>query len=214
MRAPRSHPWPFLIALWALSGCAADRLPALHDLKDPITLRPDEGILVVEVDSNRALTRLGIEALGRLRTRTFISDLAAGRRAKLLVLPAGRYRWSRVEMQGVTYGRRHYPATWILENEEPHWEFEVAAGVVNYPGVLVLVRNGDDTLRAYTLNRSGQLVETLAEQESGLMSAFPIVYSGRGRDDFLEFYSKRIANGGGPASGKESPVDAAGPDAR
>ena len=44
----------------------------------------------------------------------------------------------------------------------------------------------------YTLNRSAQLVQTIREIGGGLLADRPIVYTGRGRDDFLEFYASRI----------------------
>lgn len=148
---------------------------------------------MVDVDASETVLRLMIEPTGRFSSSVSLTNLAGGRRARLLVLPAGTYRWSEIDMTGnLTVNRRPYPMTWIADAHDEHWRFEVRPGVVNYPGMLVLSRVEVTGLRMYTLNRSAQLVQTIREIGGGLLADRPIVYTGRGRDDFLEFYASRI----------------------
>lgn len=184
--------WVVALAI-VLSGCGTSVPPTLHGLDKAITLEPEQGILVVEVDASETVMRLLIEPTGRLSSSVSLTNLAEGRRARLLVLPAGTYRWREIDMAGnVTINGRAYPMTWVADSDEEHWQFEVRAGIVNYPGVLVLTRVGSRGLRMYTLNRSAQLVQTIREAGGTLLADRPIVYSGRGRDDFLEFYASRM----------------------
>ena len=188
-----------LASIVLVSGCATRVPPTLHPLDQKLPLEPEQGILVVEVEASETVLRLLIEPASRLSGSVSLTNLAAGRRAKLLVLPAGTYRWTEIDLQGyITVNDRTYPMTWVTDDDDAHWQFEVRPGVVNYPGLLVLSRVGPRGLRMYTLNRSAQLVQTLREAGSGLLTERPIVYSGRGRDDFLEFYAAQIREEGSP----------------
>ena len=179
----------------ALVGCSTPYAPVLLPLSQKIALEPNQGILVVEVEASEAVSRVAIEPTDQLAPTITLKDFAAGRYAKLLVLPAGSYRWSEVAMDmNMTLNGRPMIAAWRLAASEDHWRFVVHAGVVNYPGLLVLDRIDGSHLRMYTLNRSAQLLESIRGEGMGLLEDHPIVYSGRGRDDFLEFYTSKAAS--------------------
>lgn len=188
-------------------GCATSVPPRLLDLDQPISLDPGQGILVVEVDASEPVLRLLIESHERFASSVTLENLAAGRRAKLLVLPAGRYRWREVDMKGdVKINGRTYPVTWRIDAADEHWQFDVRAGAVNYPGLVYLHRVDRLGLRMYTLNRSAQLVQTIRESRDALLVEHPIVYSGRGRDDFLEFYASKSGHAAGSKQERDEPA--------
>ncbi len=190
-----------------LVGCATSAPQKLFDLDQPITLEPGQGILVVEIDASEPVLRLLIEPHGRFASSVTLENLAAGRRAKLLVLPAGRYRWREVDLKGdVTLNGRTYPVTWRIEPADEHWQFEVRAGAVNYPGLVYLQRVNRLGLRMYTLNRSAQLVQTIRASRDALLAEHPIVYSGRGRDDFLEYYASKSGRTTGSKQERDEPA--------
>lgn len=178
-----------------IAGCSTSSPPILLALDQTIRLEPDQGILIVEVDASEAVQRLVLQPTDRFASTIDLEDLAPGRRARLLVLPGGLYRWSEIDMKGgEAVDGRQYPTTWRIDSTDDHWHFSVRPGVVNYPGMLVLERVGPVHMRMYTLNRSAQLIESVGGQGGRLVSDYPIAYSGRGRDDFLEFYASKLAS--------------------
>ena len=183
-----------VFALLLLAGCAGSVPPKLIELDQPIALQPEEGVLVVEIDAQEPVLRVLIEPVGRFASSVTLANLSAGRHAHLLVLPAGRYRWREFDLKGtVVVNGRPYPKTWRMEPDDPHWQFDVRAGAINYPGLVYLERLYQSVLRTYTMNRSAQLVQTIGARRRALLTDFPLVYTGRGRDEFLEFYSSKLA---------------------
>lgn len=180
-------------ALLVVSGCARWTVGELRRLDQTIELREGQGILVVETESNDRIHRLTIESTDGRGGRFELRGIGTDRRLGLLVIPAGDYRWSQIELPGVDYRGRHYPYVWALGEEEGHWRFSVRPGAINYPGLLVLNRQGKGWLAAFTMNRSGQLVEQLRSRAPALLFEYPLTYSGRMRDDFLEYYSEKFA---------------------
>ena len=186
---------PVLIALslelLLLPGYRTTSTPQLKSIDTMISLDPGDGVLVLETVSNTKMHRLVIESINR-NHKINLRDLPKGRRTHLITLPDGDYRWAVVELPGETYRRRHYPYIWELDRDHPHWRFTVTAGFVNYPGTLFLTRFGKNTLSAYTLNRSGEFAARLHEHGRWMIGAFGLTYSGRIRDDFLNFYTERL----------------------
>ncbi len=183
------------VALLLLTGCAGSVPPKLIGLDQPIALEPGEGALVVELDAREPVLRVLIEPVGRFASSVTLENLPAGRHAHLLVLPAGRYRWREFDMKGtVVVNGRPYPKTWRMEPDDEHWQFDVRPGAVNYPGLVFLERLHQSILRTYTMNRSAQLVQTIGARRRALLIEYPFVYTGRGRDDFLEIHSSRLAS--------------------
>jgi hypothetical protein len=150
------------------------------------------GILIAEVESNTLINRLGIEPVEGGGRRFFLESLPRGRRYQVLQLPAGRYRWERLEVLQRPNDRRTRSIRWDLSDDREDLEFDVYAGKVNYPGILVLTRK-HVWMTSFTINRSGELARQLLSGPKWLLTDYPVVYSGRRRDDFLEYYSRRVA---------------------
>lgn len=189
----RSIEISLLLMLLVAMGCAPNLVGELRPSEYAFDLSEDEGILVVETDSNTPIHQLVFEHDGRSGRDVHLRQIEKGRRINFLVLSAGRYRWSRIELLGSTFRGVHYPYVWELDDESDHWRFSVEPGVINYPGVIVVDSERVGWLSAYTENRSGRFVEYLWQDADFLLDDFRLVYSGRVRDDFLEFYSSRLA---------------------
>lgn len=174
-----------------LAGCTA--IPAVLPLETPASIEPDQGFLLVDVDANAAIHRVAFQPADRSWPRFFLENLPKGRSTRLIRVPAGEYRWGRVEIMGYTYYKRERPYIWEIDSSEDQWRFEVVAGTVSYPGVLVLSRQ-KRWLTSFTLNRSGEMAERLLRDGDWLLTQQPVVYTGRRRDDFLEYYSGKIAD--------------------
>lgn len=184
-----------VLVIATVAGCAGiEPIEPIRpvDMERPLELLPGEGFALLEIDSNTPVRRLVLGYEGQTRGRFEILDLAPGRQTLLFRIPAGTYRWHRIETPGVMYRGRDHPFWWDLDPEVDHWRFEVEPGKANYPGILVLLRN-DRWLTTFTLNRSGELAQRLLRSAEWLLLDQPIVYTGRRRDDFLEHYSTRLS---------------------
>lgn len=207
-RSPLFGSLLMLVLLASSSGCVTAITVEPIPLDHPVPLAEGEGFLLVEVDSDSPVHTLVIDSADGRSLRVRLSELAKGRRTLLVRAPAGRYRWSRVEIMGYTYRSRRYPFFWDFDPEEDRWQFDVEAGKTNYPGALALrskqVGARNRWLSAFTLNRSGEMAARLVGRSGGwLISRHPATYTGAWRDDFLEFYSSRLADRSPPATESE-----------
>lgn len=181
-----------LLVLALASSVACRTLEARPiPLEQPALLEPGHGFLLVEIEVNNRVLELSLDRVEGGSERILFGDLPKGRRTMLLQVQAGEYRWNRVELPGQVYRGREYPYVWSFDHDRQHFRFRVEAGKVNYPGILVLSQKGR-WLSMFTLNRSGQLAERLLESADWLLLRYPVVYTGRRRDDFLAYYSGRL----------------------
>lgn len=177
-----------------LSGCTTAPPPKLLTLDQAPNVAEDHGILVIEHEASEQVQRLEIKPTGRSGSMVNLRGLPPGRHVQIIVLPAGSYRWSEIDMKGnVTVNGREYPMTWRIARSDSEMRFSVRAGVVNYPGVLVLKRVSGNMMQIFTINRSAQFIEALRTRGRELLDNRVVVYSGRGRDDFLEYYTTQLS---------------------
>jgi hypothetical protein len=186
-----------LFALLLAMGCASARLIAADG---PLVLKPNQGILVVHVDSDFPIRRLRFDSV-----ITAASDLGTGEYVALAVVPAGDYHWTTIEVpisDGVYFYR-------FRMRRDSNWNFKVEAGRINYPGQIIvrgsarsLFRN--KSLHAWTENRSALALEQLRLTYPTLISQYPLTNGRSERDDFLEHY-QRIAPFISPKTPKASP---------
>ena len=177
---------PLLVLLVAL-GCANARLiSADRTLK----LRPNQGILVVPVDSDFPIRKL------RFGTHYDVAtSISAGEYLVMAVVPAGNYHWTRIEVPG-GYGRYFR----FRIKPEAEWSFVVRPGVINYPGQ-IFVEGSEDSLKTrglmytWTENRSAVILEKLRETYPKLLAQHPLEYARTERDDYLEVYQGLVPFG-------------------
>jgi hypothetical protein len=208
-RRPAGGGGAFLAALLAgASACAGAPLPPVAP-GAPLELSADEGLLVVQIDTEVPLARVWLD-------RAVASGaVPSGRHVWLVRLPSGRYRFSRV-----AFGSRAGDAqTYRFEPGDPDVRFDLEAGKINYPGELVIrahavARSARGGSRSGT--HSALAVRELRKVAAELLAAFPLRHAGPSRDGFLEHYSRerervrRAAGTGGAAGVRPDPAPDAG----
>ena len=165
------------LALLCLAANASASIRLVREGETP-TLRPDEGLLLVDVDSTTPIYAVRIVQAGSDWGKETISDLPKGKTSRLFVATAGTYHWSRLER---TAGWAYYDL-----HDKPDFQFEVMPGVINYPGDLVY-RPGVRT-HLHAPNRSLVGIDWLRAHAPGVYARYAFVYSGHYPDPFPEFY--------------------------
>jgi len=189
-------PLSALLLICSLLGCLTgpnsmlSRDASLLPLDEPVELAPGEGLLLFEMETNEVMPELTMSSIDGGYTTLVIRDLQPGRRTHIMRVPAGRYAWRRLEIMGYEVGGKMYPYFLDLDRDDEDFHFDVKEGVANYPGLLVVSRK-DRWITRFTINRSGQLARRVVDESRWMIEQYPLHYTGRRRDDFLEYYSER-----------------------
>jgi hypothetical protein len=189
--------------LVGILGCAASLIVPI-DAAGPIELAPNEGLLIVHIDTEVALERLV------LNNRSVARSLAEGRHVWMVRVPVGSYSWKRIEI-----GRQlRYREKYRLEPDE-EMSFEVEAGKINYPGELVVRWSPlSSWLNAILIvrnrNHSAMAVRDLRGSHDALLSSLPLHYAGSSGDGFLEYYMKKRYQSTAESNGDAHRDDRAG----
>jgi hypothetical protein len=170
----------------AIGGCIVNAKPL--PLGGPHEVGPDEGLLLLETESNSEIEELTLAALDAFGSRQHFTNLPPGRKYHLFALPEGEYRWHRLQLpSNIVFNRRTIPIRWDLGSLEDT-QISVRAGYLNYSGAFYLHRWSPTSLSFRSLNRSGEALVWLKSKFPRLISDYPTRYGGPGRDDFLDFY--------------------------
>jgi dipeptidyl aminopeptidase/acylaminoacyl peptidase len=156
-------------------------------------LDADEGLLLVSVDTEQPLEAVYMKQEGALLKSRVLRKAAAGRASTLVRVAAGRYGWSTLRVGD--WARSGYWADFNLD-DDPESYFDVRAGVVNYPGDLVV--KSIDGRHAYiqSMNHGLLAIDWLDSNYPGLLEKRELVYSGHYADPFPAFYLKARKAGG------------------
>jgi len=177
-----------VVASTVLLGCASFR--AVDPTRDRIDVGSDEGLVVVVVETDVTIDSLTASG-GKL-----VGPLPPGRHIHFVVARAGRYRFDRI-WRRLGYYRPYYN----LLGDADDFGFEVRAGQINYPGALLIEGAGRYPHIAIRLtNRSGMLLREMERDHPRLLEQWPLRYTGRGRDRFLQALEKRRRPGSPAAS--------------
>jgi hypothetical protein len=173
---------PLLWALASTMGCAQIQLITVDR---PLKIGPDQGIIVVHVDSDVEIRRLRLS--GYLDV---VKWLREGTHLMLAVIPAGSYRWTSIQLYGP--GAIYY--VYEISND-PNWSFEVRPGQINYTGQIIIRGSTESVyntgrMRAWNVNRAAIALEGLRETYPKLLAAHPLVNARTKRDDFLDHYQR------------------------
>jgi len=161
------------LALAFSPGCVPPRPIVVGEIP---TLSPDEGILVLDVESDVPIERLALNGVPA------VEHLEAGHQLALLVVEAGSYRWTAIQIPGASGSAR------FRIRREDEWTFHVEAGRINYPGtILVSHRSGLGSIQLYAgnLNRSAMTWVELKRRFPQLVERYVVIYSGPAKDGFL-----------------------------
>ena len=146
------------------------------------TLGPDEGLLLVEIDTNVPLESVRVK--GRSFEASVLKRIAVGRTTGLYVVPAGSYEWMQIDTTWMTR---------FLLKEDPEYHFEVEAGKITYAGDLVFRRDDLAATRIKVRNRGLGAMDWLDKNHPLLEQRYPFVYSGHYPDPFPDFYRQQRA---------------------
>ncbi len=154
-----------------------------------VELAPNQGILVVHLSTNTPIKRLTFGFGGE------IVDLPAGEHVAVFVTSSGNFSWRKIELPGAIRPR------FYMHRAEKQ-RFSVESGRISYSGMLQLQREHGWRLWFRTVDRSAVAVGMLRERYPKLMERYPIVYTGTGRNVFLEHHRAALREGPRPASNR------------
>jgi hypothetical protein len=183
---PRRLVAPLLVLLTTLGCTTAKRITA----DGTLDLTPDQGILVVHIDSDFPIQKLKFNHSIKAAT-----DLSAGTHLALFRVPAGRYRWTTIEIPAFHPGYFYR----FRMRRDSEWKFEVKPGHITYPGQLVVkgsnqVLFGSGNLEAWTANRAAMALVELRANFPNLLAQHPMANGRAERDDFLDHYQQFLSS--------------------
>jgi pimeloyl-ACP methyl ester carboxylesterase len=164
----------------ALSAVAQAAFAGVHKVSpgEAVTLEPDEGLLLVAVDSTHELESLRIERDGVVFGHGMLRSIGIGRTTQLFVAPKGKYRW-----KTVTRGE----LGWNLGDGE-EYAFEVRPGVVNYPGDLIFRHLRRYEVSMTIANRGLVVIDWLQKEHLALWRSYGMQFTGHYPDPFPARY--------------------------
>lgn len=187
-------------ALAALFACAANARMKEVAPGAEVQLAPGEGLLVVAVEAHSGFDHLRIKRDGALFEGGTIKEVAEGVTTRLFVADAGRYRFDEVRIGGLRYDL----------GENPEYGFEVAAGVINYPGHLRFEPTDWYAATFHVANHALLAIDWLEQHQSALESRFAFSYSGHYPDAFPAFYREARGDRRGKVVPRSAPVPSSG----
>jgi pimeloyl-ACP methyl ester carboxylesterase len=168
------------LALLATLAFATPALAGVHRVEpgDKVELGPDEGLLLITVDSTHELTSIRIERDGAVFGHGMLKGVGIGRTTQLFVAQAGRYRW-----KTATRGE----LGWDL-GDDKEYEFEVKPGVANYPGDLIFRYVGAYRVTMDIANRGLLAMDWLQKEHPALWRTYGMAFTGHYPDPFPAMY--------------------------
>jgi len=182
------------LCLWALPAPAWARMQRVDPGEIP-KLAPDEGLVLMAVDTSFELERVALNKDGKVFGEGTMSQLKPGRTFQLYVAPVGDYAWKRITLLTNYYGR------WSVSlQDSDEFRFHVEPGRITYPGDLLVRSAGGTSTNVDMVNRSLAALDWLQSQHTQLQKQVPMQYVGHYPDPFPDFYRQVQARGSVPAS--------------
>lgn len=154
-----------------------------------IDIAPGNGLLAVDVDSAAPITAVRIDRIGGgMFSGTTVTGLAGGTNIRLIELPPGDYRWSRVDFPG----RLRY----LRVRDDARFRFRVEAGAINYPGDLCVTSatGGTERFAISVTNRAARMLIHLDRTWPGARQRLPLRFQGPSPDRFLQFAAGELGD--------------------
>ncbi|MDG2527013.1 prolyl oligopeptidase family serine peptidase [Stenotrophomonas sp. HITSZ_GD] len=199
VRAART--WCALLCVFAFVAPAMARMQLVKPGEMPV-LAPDEGMVLMAVDTSQTLERVTLNKDGQVFGAGVMTQIQPGRSYRLYVAPVGDYAWKKITVASNA-------SVWFgfnLEDSE-EFRFRVEPGRITYPGDLLFRPTGVWRADTGMVNRALAAMDWLQAQHPGLQQV-PFAYSGHYPDPFPAFYRQVQATHNVPAS---EPVLAAPP---
>lgn len=150
-----------------------------------VEVPPGSGLLLLAVDSERALHSVSIRRADALLGSESLRSVDEGLTTRLYLLPAGRYRWSTVRGGGQRFE---------LSKDDDAYAFTVDPGVINYPGHLVYRELGERRVLVHVANRGLLAMDWLRQSHPRLAREHALEYRGHYPDPFPAFHREHLAD--------------------
>lgn len=161
-----------LAALWGIHASAAPLEP----------LGPNEGYALLIINGANG-DRLELDGEGLFSGTNVRPDKSDGY-LEIIKLKAGRYHWKKMWVGESVYGSTFYTL------DDSNLDFTVKPGVISYPGHLdIRWRSGGASFRM--LDRLSVALRELQQQTDPVLARYPLEYTGKGTDDFADFYRQQ-----------------------
>lgn len=189
--------WVAFVVLAALAFGAHATTEMPQGPLGPLT--GNDAYLLVTVDTNAFLHELRIDRQGSVLGNYQVDDLGEGRSLRVLRVPAGEYRFTRLfSLPLIWKGRVRYPVTpanlpqdrYDIDSLEQSPPFHVRAGVLNYPGD-VLLRFQPGRMSLSLPNRSERTLRLLRERHPG-GDTIPLVYASESPDPYPTWRAAKV----------------------
>lgn len=195
------------LLLLCLVALDASALPKVDPGEEP-GLAPNEGLLVVSVDSDSEVSSMRFGKVGSSWSGGALHAIKEGRTTQMYVVPAGRYHWTRITLLNTW--------SWISTidlSDDDEYAFEVKPGQINYAGDLVYRSTGYLSASIRLSNRALPVIDWLQGGHPALYARLPFFYSGYYPDPFPTFYRDARANTAAAAADLDAGRTAAKPGA-
>lgn len=151
-------------------------------------LAPDEGLLVVSVDSDTTVSSVRFQKVGSSWSEGALRSIKEGRTTQMYVVPAGRYHWSKVTL----IDNWSWSGSFDLSKDD-EYAFEVKPAQITYAGDLVYRATGFMSASIRLSNRALLVIDWLQANHPDLYARLPFAYSGYYPDPFPAFYREAQA---------------------
>jgi dipeptidyl aminopeptidase/acylaminoacyl peptidase len=172
--------------MWLL--CASSAVGAFMREVEPgesPKLDADEGLLVVAVDSNIALSRVRVNRSSNVLSWATVRGVANGRALRLYAVPQGEYHWQSATLDKIDA---------IFEvGDDQEFHFTVKPGQINYPGDLLFRSVFIASARIHIANRALTVIDWLEREHPGLYAKYELGFTGHFNDPFPQFYRQARA---------------------
>lgn len=181
-----------LLVLTLLAGCSL----AHESTVLPDKLDPDQGMLVLVIDSNVPFQRLKFQRAGDVFETVGAMDIGTGRTIRFIQMPPGNYYWSRIEFATDF----NYAQFVDFTHGSTDLAFTIRPGTVSYAGDLLIrgnVTGGWSILsqnyHVRLLNHSAMLLNDIDVAQRTFITKHGIAYTGKGVDRFFDYYDSLSA---------------------
>lgn len=184
LRGPRALLTGVLWLLMAGTAHAREIAPGAT-----VELREGHGLVAIAVTTEVPVSSLKIDRKDSAFGGQRLLRLGDGRSLRLLDLPAGEYRFSRIEI-----GLNNRPMWYLNLRNNGRLDFKVEPGVVNYAGDLDLIPGGYGIFHTVQRDRLAQLAIDLDARHPGLRQRWPLRWQGAIPDRFGEFLARELGD--------------------
>ena len=153
-----------------------------------MSLPAGSGLLAVDVDAIASISAVRIDRIGSMFGGTTLTGLAGGTNIRLIELPAGDYRWSRVDLPG--------KLRYLRVRDDARFHFRIEAGTITYAGDLCVTSatGGSERFAISVTNRAARMLVHLDRNWPGARKSYPLRYQGSSPDRFLQFAASELGD--------------------